>query len=195
MNKKKSFDSEGSNCSSDIEEVETKEQTNDEEEQKHFPNINLIKAISQTLETILEDNKNRPNYKDVLKKQSSMVFSSNNIPSISIENYLKRIQTYSNIEKNSLIVSLIFIDRLCKIGNLTLTYHNIHRILFTAILISIKYNEDNFYDNNYYSQIGGIKLKELRAMEYNFVNMVHFRFFVDEEIFEKYRLYLDNFEQ
>ena len=151
MNKKKSFDSEGSNCSSDIEEVETKEQTNDEEEQKHFPNINLIKAISQTLETILEDNKNRPNYKDVLKKQSSMVFSSNNIPSISIENYLKRIQTYSNIEKSTLILSLIYIDRLCKIGNLTLTCHGVHRILFTAILISIKYNEDNFYDNNYYS--------------------------------------------
>ena len=115
MNKKKSFDSEGSNCSSDIEEVETKEQTHDEEEQKQFPNINLIKAIAQTLETILEDNKNRPNYKDVLKKQSSMVFSSNNIPSISIENYLKRIQTYSNIEKNTLIIILIFIDRQCKI--------------------------------------------------------------------------------
>ena len=95
MYKKLSFDSEASNCSSDIEEIETKEQTHDEEVQKKFPNINLIKAIAQTLETILEDNKNRPNYKDVVKKQSSMVFSSNNVPSISIENYLKRIQTYS----------------------------------------------------------------------------------------------------
>ena len=193
MNNKKSKDSEGSNCSSDIEEVETKEQTHDEEKQKEFPNINLIMAISQTLETILEDNKSRPNYKDVLKKQSSMIFSSNKIPNISIENYLKRIQTYSNIEKNTLIISLIFIDRLCKRSNLTLTYHNVHRILFTAILISIKYNEDNFYDNKYYSQIGGVKLKELRALEYNFVNMVNFKLFVDEEIFEKYRLYLDNF--
>ena len=193
MNKKKSIDSDGSNCSSDIEEVETKEQTHDEEKLKQFPNINLIVAISQTLETILEDNKSRPNYKDVLKKQSSMIFSSNNIPNISIENYLKRIQTYSNIEKNTLIISLIFIDRLCKKCNLTLTYHNVHRILFTAILISIKYNEDNFYDNKYYSQIGGVKLKELRALEYNFVNMVNFKLFVDEEIFEKYRLYLDNF--
>ena len=134
MYKKLSFDSEASNCSSDIEEIETKEQTHDEEVQKQFPNINLIKAIAQTLETILEDNKNRPNYKDVVKKQSSMVFSSNNVPSISIENYLKRIQTYSNIEKNTLIVSLIFIDRLCKLSNLILTYYNIHKILFTAVL-------------------------------------------------------------
>ena len=192
MNRKKSIDSEGSIYSSDIEEVETKEQTHEEEEQKHFPNIYLIKAISRNIETILEDNKNRPNYKEVLKKQSNMVFSSNNIPNISIENYLKRIQTYSNIEKNTLIISLILIDRLCKISNLTLTYHNIHRILFTAILISIKYNEDNFYDNKYYSQIGGVKLKELKILEYYFVNMVNFKFFVDEEIFEKYRLYLDN---
>ena len=58
MYKKLSFDSEASNCSSDIEEIETKEQTHDEEVQKQFPNINLIKAIAQTLETILEDNKN-----------------------------------------------------------------------------------------------------------------------------------------
>ena len=195
MNRKKSIDIEGSNCSSDVEEVETKEQTHDEEEQKQFDNIYLIKAISQTLETILEDNKNRPNYKEVLKKQSNMVFSSKNIPNISIENYLKRIQTYSNVEKNTLIISLIFIDRLCKITNLTLTYHNIHRILFTAILISIKYNEDNFYDNKYYSQIGGVKLKELKTLEYYFVNMINFKFFVDEKIFEKYRLYLDNFVQ
>ena len=195
MHKKKSIDSEGSNCSSDKEEIETKEQTHDEEEQKQFPNINLIKAISNTLETILEDNKNRPNYKEVLIKQSKMVFSSDNIPKISIENYLKRIQTYSNIEKNTLIISLIFIDRLCKISNLTLTFHNIHRILFTAILLSIKYNEDNFYDNEYYSKIGGVKIKELKALEYNFVNMVNFKFFDDEEIFEKYRLYLDNFDK
>ena len=202
MNKKFSFDSEDSKCFSDCdaEGVETKEQTHkndrdEEDEEKHFPNIDLIKAISITLETILEDNKNRLNYKDVLNKQSKICFNSKTIPRISIEDYLKRIQTYSNMEKNTLITSLIFIDRLCKLGKIALTYYNMHKILFTAVLISIKYNEDSFYDNQYYSEIAGLKIKELKLLEYNFVKMINFRFFVSEEIFEKYKLYLDNFEQ
>jgi hypothetical protein len=198
MNKKKSFDSEASNSSDcDIEEVETKDQTRreeEDEEKKKFQNIDLIKAISSTLEAILENNKSRSNYKEVLKNQSKMVFSSNSIPNISIEDYLKRIQTYSNIEKNTLITSLIFIDRFCKIGNITLTYYNIHRILFSAVLISIKYNEDIFYDNKYYADIAGVKLKELKSLEYNFVNIINFKLYVADDVFEKYKLYLDNFE-
>ena len=197
-NKKKSFDSEASDFSDcDIQEVETKEQTyrdEEEEEKKQFPNLDLIKSISLTLETILEKNKSLSNYKEILKNQSKLVFSDNSIPNISIEDYLKRIQTYSNIEKNTLIMSLIFIDRLCKIGNITLTYYNIHRILFSAILISIKYNEDFFYDNKYYADIAGVKIKELKLLEYNFVNLINFKLFVTDDVFEKYRLYLDTFE-
>ena len=87
-----------------------------------------------------------------------MAFSSSIIPNISIEEYLIRIQTYANIEKNTLILSLIYIDRLCKIASITLTYYNIHRILFISILISIKYNEDQYYNNKYYAEIAGVKL-------------------------------------
>ena len=202
MPKKNSFDSENSNCLSDYEEdVETNEQTHtndkegEEDESKEFQNIDLIKAISQTLETILEGNQYRPKYKDIILKQSNMIFSAKKIPDISIEDYLIRIQKYTNMERNTLITSLIFIDRLCKISNLTLTYYNIHRILFTSVLISIKYNEDTFFDNKYYSEIAGVKIKELKLLEYNFTKMINFRFFVSDEIFEKYKQYLDNFEQ
>ena len=124
-----------------------------------------------------------------------MVFSANLIPNISIEDYLIRIQTYSNIEKSTLIISLIFIDKLCHTADVTLTHYNIHRILFTAILISIKYNEDSFFDNKYYSEIAGVKIKELKLLEYTFISMVNFKFFVHTELYEKYRSYLENFEQ
>jgi len=201
MDKKKSFDSEEMNSSSDceIEEVETKEQThrNEKEEElvlNKLPNSDLIKAISQTLETILEENKNNPDYKEIVKNQKKMPFSSDSIPGISIEDYLIRIQTYANMEKNTLIVSLIFIDRLCKIADLTLTYYNIHRILFTSVLLSVKYNEDTFYDNKFYAEIAGVKLKELNLLEFTFTKMINFRFFINNDIFEKYVQYLDNYE-
>ena len=195
MKKKTSFDSEASNSSIEVEELETKDQTNKEEEDdsNKLQNINLIKAISQTLISILENSKKINNYKEILKKQSKMAFNANLIPNISIEQYLIRIQTYGNMEKSTLIISLILIDRLCQRANLTLTYYNIHRILFTAILISIKYNEDTYYDNKYYADIAGVKLKELKLLEYSFINLIHFNLFIQDDIYQKYEQYLDNF--
>jgi hypothetical protein len=201
MDKKQSFDSEEMNSSFDceIDEVETKEQTHRNEKEEEFmlnklPNTELIKAISQALTTILEENRNNPNYKEIVINQKKMPFSSDSIPGISIEDYLIRIQTYANTEKNTLIVSLIFIDRLCQIADLTLTYYNIHRILFTSVLLSVKYNEDNFYDNKFYAEIAGVKLKELNILEYTFAQMINFRFFINNEIFEKYEKNLNNYE-
>ena len=193
MEKQTSFDSEEYN--SEEEDLDTTPQTKTkEEESPKLQNKSLIKAISQTLESILQNNKQLPNFKEILKSQAKMVFSANFIPNISIEDYLIRIQTYSNIEKSTLIISLILIDRLCQLSNLTLTYHNIHRIIFSAILVSIKYNEDTYYDNKYYAQIAGVTVKELKILEYSFLSMVHFKLFIQEELYDKYIHYLDNID-
>ena len=196
LHKKTSFDSEEFNSDIEEEEIETKSQTkNKEDESTKLQNLNLIKAISQTLTSILENNKKLPNFKEILKNQGKMVFSANLIPDISIEEYLIRIQTYANMEKSTLILSLILIDRLCQKSNLTLTYHNIHRIIFSSILISIKYNEDNYFDNQFYSEIAGVKLKELKLLEYNFISLLHFNLFIQDEIYDRYKKNLFDFEK
>ena len=172
-----------------------KEEIEENNDPKKLPNYKLIKAIAKTLDTILENNKKKSNYKEIVKKQSKMAFSANLIPGISIEDYLLRIQTYANVEESTLIICLIFIDKLCHTADVTLTHYNIHRILFIAVLLSIKYNEDSFFDNQYYSEIAGVKIKELKLLEYTFVSMVDFNLFVSNEIYEKYKNYLDNFDQ
>ena len=194
-----SFESEGcSDCEEN--EIVSKENSKKKEEIEEnndptkLPNYGLIKSISKTLVSILENNKKKSDYKDIVKKQGKMAFSANLIPDISIEDYLLRIQNYANIEKSTLIISLIFIDKLCHRADVTLTYYNIHRILFSALLLSIKYNEDTFFDNQYYSEIAGVKIKELKLLEYTFISMVDFNLFVSDVIYEKYRNYLENFE-
>ena len=193
MEKKSSFESENFSGSEENEiESEKEEDKNkiDENSELNLPNYNLIKAISHMLESIIEDSKNVPNYKSIIKSQSKDVFSANIVPVISIQDYLIRIQTYSNPEKSTLIISLILIDRLCHRNGITLTFYNIHRILFSSILISIKYNEDIFYNNKYYSQIAGVKPKELKLLEYTFVKMVNFRLFINSDVYQKYESYL-----
>ena len=191
MSKNDSFESE---CSSDGEEETKQEKKNEEDSpQSKLPNFDLIRAIAITLNSILETNKNLENYKEIIRDQSRQVFSANIIPSISIKDYLIRIQTYSNIERSTLIISLIYIDRFCNKAKVTLTHYNIHRILFSSILMGVKFNEDNFYDNKYYSQIAGVKLKELKVLEYNFIKMLNCELYVSRDLYDKYEIYLNNF--
>ena len=171
------------------------EENNEEENNDEKMMLELIDSISSALTTILEGNEKLENYKEIVKKQSKMVFSANSVPSISIVEYLKRIQTYANLEKNTLISCLIFIDRFCELSKTTLTYYNIHRILFASIITSIKYNEDSFYDNKYYAQIAGIKIEELNMIEEEFVLMCDFQFYISDDIFENYNKYLTSFEK
>ena len=193
-----SFNSEDLSAES-IEDTRTDEEKikNKKEEQKDdsIQNLNLILSISNTLTTILDENKKLKNYKEIIKKQSKMIFSANSIPGISIKDYLIRIQTYSCIEKSTLIISLILIDQICKKTNLILTYYNIHRILFGAILISIKYNEDSYYENKFYAEIAGVKLKELKIIEYSILEMSDFNVFVDYKKYKQYQQYLEEFSQ
>jgi hypothetical protein len=194
-----SFDSEALSGESIEDTRQTDEEKgknkNKEEDDDEKKNLDLIKSISATLTTILEENKKLDNYKEIIKKQSKMVFSANSIPGISIKDYLIRIQTYSGIEKSTLILSLILIDHICKKTELVLTYYNIHRLVFTSILISLKFNEDTYYDNKFYSEIAGVKLKELKLLEYTFLALNDFNIFVNSNEFEKYQQYLEDFNQ
>ena len=193
-----SFDSEASSDDS-IEDEDTKSQTDKDKEkaqgnspeEKEIKNLELINSISKALNTILDKNKNVKNYKDILKKQSMMYFSANTIPNITIKDYLMRIQTYSEVEKSTLILSLILIDRMCRKSGILLTHYNIHRILFSSLLVSIKYNEDSYFDNNFYSQIAGVKPNELKLLEYTFLEYNDFNIFVKDDEYKQYEKYLN----
>ena len=195
-----SFDSEALSGESiedtrQTDEEKCKNKKEEEENDNLKKNLILIKSISSALTTILEENKKLDNYKEIIKKQSKMVFSANSIPGISINDYLIRIQTYSGIEKSTLILSLILIDHLCRKSELILSYYNIHRVLFGSILISIKFNEDSYYDNKFYSEIAGVKLKELQNIEECFFEMSDFDVYVDQQEFEQYRQYLEDYNE
>ena len=202
--KNDSFDSEAMSGESVDDDVETNNQndkekgkngSDEEDKEPKIQNLNLIKSISSALTTILEENKKLDNYKEIVKKQSKMIYSANSIPNISINDYLIRIQTYSNIEKSTLILTLIQIDHICRKADIILTYYNIHRLLFGAVLISIKYNEDSYYDNKFYSEIAGVKLKELQNIEECFFEMSDFDVYVDQQEFEQYRQYLEDYNE
>jgi len=146
----------------------------------------LLKEISDTLTTIVLNNKKNKN-----ARNDNSPFFHEHAPKITIFDYLLRIQKYSNIENSTFIIALIYIDRICHKKGIILTKYNIHRILFTSILIAVKYNEDIIYDNLFYSKIAGITIKELLVLENSFLEIIDFDLFVPNDIYKKYSEYLD----
>ena len=150
----------------------------------------LIKTISCIISELIELNCSNLNNNI---STSNDIFNTSQIPNISILNYLKRIVEYTNIEESTLICALIYIDTVAK--NKKITNLNIHKILFSAILASIKYNEDKIYRNSYYSQIAGISLEELLKIENEFLNLIQFKLFIDDDKYLSYKLALEGCEK
>ena len=157
-------------------------------------NESLLNKINLIFKVVLDENKNLKNYPDKIMSQKNMPFYSNYIPSISTKNYLFRIVKYTEIEDNTLILALIYIDRICDIAKIILTPYNIHKIIFTAILLAIKYNEDMIFNFEYYSKVAGISINEMQILEKYFAILLRYKFFVSNEIFENYKLYIDNID-
>lgn len=81
------------------------------------------------------------------------------------------------------------------IGKLSLyNLCNLFRMLFTSLIIAIKYNEDQYYEAEYYAKIGGITKEEVIQLEYEFLFLSDFILFVTKDDYEKYKLYLSNNE-
>ena len=146
----------------------------------------LIKAIALTLSQIVKKNKSKPNYKKEIKEHHNEIIYSNSIPLITIKDYLLRIQKYTRIEDNTLIIALIYIDRICKNKNVILTDYNTHRIIFASIISAIKYHEDKYYSNKYYAKIGGMDISTLNKLEAYFLFQLDFRIVVEHSLFQKY---------
>lgn len=82
----------------------------------------IIKSMSSIMIEIIEENKINQRISN-----HTSVFNSHNTPTISIEGYLQRIAKYTKMSNSTLIVAMIYIDKLCVTKSFLLSEKNIHR--------------------------------------------------------------------
>ena len=116
-------------------------------------------------------------------------------PSISIKDYLERLYKYTKMNSSTIILILIYIDRLCNINKFKLTYYNIHKLILSSMVVAIKYNEDEYYPMRIYAKLGGISKAEMCFLEFYFVSLVKFNLFVTKELFDKYNDYISSADE
>ena len=152
------------------------------QDEEEITKINTVELISDLLKNICEENKKKKIQKSFLIKS----FINKNIPSISIKDYLIRLTNYSKINESTIIIVLIYIDRITKLNHFLLTYNNIHKLILAAFILAIKYNEDIYYSMSIYSKIGGVTLSELNKLELEFIKLIGFDLFIQQKLYDKY---------
>jgi len=58
--------------------------------------------------------------------------------------------------------------------------------VFISVIVAIKWNEDDYYSNNFYGKVGGITRRELDFLEVLFIKTIRYRLFIDEDLYSKY---------
>ena len=137
---------------------------------------------------ILSQNKKSIDYLKKINSNQDGHFTFKMKPSISLLDYLRRILKYLRIEYSTLIIAMIYIDRICK-EKVFLNEYNIHRIMLISIYMAYTYNEDCIYDNKYLALVSGLSRSEMVLLEEDFLDLIDFKLFVSDEIFEQYKKY------
>ena len=158
---------------------------------KEYVPMKLIEIISDLLNNICEENKVKS---DNINKNIKP-FRTESIPSLSIKDYLTRLSQFTKINESTIILILIYIDRIGKINKFILTYRNIYKLILASMVIAIKYNEDNFYSSEVYAKLGGLSVPELNYLEFQFLIQIKFSLFIEKDLFDKYYYNLLSFQE
>ena len=150
-------------------------------------NNHIINSISLSLKDIINENVS------VEKFAKKDIFYLSFIPPISLKDFIKRIIKYSKMEISTLINAIIYIDNFCDKNKYILTSNNIFRILLTACLLSLKFNEDTIVNYKYYSEIAAVSMEDLKNLEFYMYLKLHFSLKVNYDLYKSYYDYFKNY--
>ena len=149
-------------------------------------NINIDLIFVKSLLKILSENKKLADYYTRIKSNKDFHFTIFIQPAISLLDYLRRILTFLKLDFSTLIIAMIYIDRICR-EKVFLNEFNVHRIMVISIYIAYIYNEDKTYDNNYLSLVSGMSKNEIVTLEEDFLELIEFKLFINDSLFNQYK--------
>jgi hypothetical protein len=140
----------------------------------------LINTLSSLLTDICKENDVSPLYNN---ERIIPFLTQRNNQSLTIKKYLENLVKVTQIESSTLIAMLIYIDRLCEINNFIINSFNVYRIIFSSFVIAIKYNEEKYFDNKFFSKLAGMSLTEMNLLESIYLNLIDYKLYISDEEF------------
>ena len=107
------------------------------------------------------------------------------------EIFIKKWIKYFEFDENMMILSLMNLDKLLT-KKFWLTKKNYFKVIYTCMMITHKYYDDHTYNNKDYAEILGESVHNILDMEIEFLKIVDFNLFINEDEFKKYKRKLIN---
>ncbi|KAK8833048.1 hypothetical protein WA577_004025 [Blastocystis sp. JDR] len=122
--------------------------------------------------------------KDKASHNATSRFHAVKIPSISIEDYVKRITKYFQCSYECFVCSLSYIDMLLA-DHFVLNAFSVHRTILVSVMEAAKFYDDCFFNNEFYARVGGVPVEELNALEMDFLFAIHFSLIVPLDAYQE----------
>lgn len=139
----------------------------------------LIKLIPKVFQKISERNRNKNRF-------IYSVFDLKSKLNIEIEDYINRLIKSTYAEAGTVIYALSLIDKLSSTKKFFLSNENMHKSFLTALILSIKINEDKTYAEDQYIFASGVSPKELARLEYEFLVLLDYNLKIKDEDYHQY---------
>ena len=108
-----------------------------------------------------------------------------------IFDFMADIIILTKMEKEVIILSLIYIERLIFNTGLLLNSRNWRRILLTAMIIASKIWDDNSFENSHFSQVfANLGVGEINTLERIFLELINYKVYVKQSEYFRYLLML-----
>ena len=88
--------------------------------------------------------------------------------------------------ENLLVLTMMYIDKILA-KDFILTDDNIKNLLFTSMVITQKYYENENFKDKDYSKLGQLNSEELIKMEVEFLSLIDFSLHISDDEFNKYK--------
>lgn len=154
----------------------------------------LVEVLSSDIEDLcaVNDGPDDATDGDAMPDALKIFYSVHRQP-FEVEFYVRRLVSYSNCSASAFVTMLVYLDRVqekCK--ELSMTEMNCHRLLSTALVLAIKYLDDEVYSNAYYARVGGLSTSELNNLETTMLGILDWNLTVSPDT---YNLYEDSLMQ
>lgn len=114
---------------------------------KLYTNVLLRLCSANGMNTYLPD-----------KHDKVSIFYSTFRQPFSLESYISRIVNFTNCSRSVFVNALVYLDRIKQSDpRLAISEMNVHRVLMTSVVLSVKFLEDELYQNSYFAKVGGIQ--------------------------------------
>ncbi|KAH9616024.1 hypothetical protein KSS87_014842 [Heliosperma pusillum] len=150
----------------------------------------IVSILASVLEKNIHTNEKmlkRSRTKDIVT-----IFHGTRAPTLSIRRYINRVFEYSKCSPSCLVLAYVYLLCFIQQTNSYVTSLNVHRLLFTCVLVAVKFLEDEHFDNSYFAKIGGISRTEMNNLELKLLSTLDYRLQVSVDTFDRYCMHLEN---